>query len=857
MASSSVPPSFPPLPTTKPNNSPSSPSSSCSDEDEYSSDENHNGVETRKRSEINLDDTIFQAFIQISGHSSPDLSKIRSFLASIQTPGALSCLICLERIRPSHPVWSCSSGCHAIFHLLCIQSWARQASNLASATRISRPSVSDNWHCPKCRLHYPKTLIPRLYFCFCGKVEKPRSDPWILPHSCGEICGRPLSSNCGHECLLLCHPGPCPPCPKLVKSHCFCGSVQDVRRCGAKSFSCTGTCSKFLACGIHHCSQKCHEGPCPPCREKGVYSCQCGRTNEERECYNCEFHCERECGRMLSCGKHVCGKGCHSGICGECPLKGKRYCPCGKVEHKGVSCDVAVPTCGSTCEKMLSCGLHRCPERCHRGPCVETCRIVVAKSCRCGSLKKEVCGRKLRCNNHKCPSPCHRGACAPCPVMVSIACLCGETHFEVPCGTEKGQKPPRCPKPCCIPSLCRHGSRCKPHRCHYGACIPCQLICDEELPCGHRCKQRCHGPKPAPNPEFTLKPKTMKSNKQLIGKPGSSCPPCQEIVSRSCFGKHIGAERLMVCSDRATFSCHNLCGNLLQCGNHYCMKPCHVVKNCSITLDTPERSQSFPLDSENVGFTESCDECMLPCQKERKPACPHPCPLPCHAGNCFPCKVLIKRSCHCGSLVNVFECTYYNNLPEMETHRVRSCGGSCHRKLPNCAHLCPETCHPGGCPSPEKCCKKVTVRCACQNLKKEWPCKDVQAAYCNAGRDPKDISKTQFGLGLIPCNSGCASKLKVVDSEIHLRKTNVVEGKETDAGDMPKRRKKRERVQKESRQISKLQVIRAAIWRCLVLILIVGAIITVVHYGYKGLFWLSDWMNKVEEKRLRKRFPSF
>lgn len=24
-----------------------------------------------------------------------------------------------------------------------------------------------------------------------------------------------------------------------------------------------------------------------------------------------------------------------------------------------------------------------------------------------------------------------RGACAPCPIMVTISCACGETHFEV------------------------------------------------------------------------------------------------------------------------------------------------------------------------------------------------------------------------------------------------------------------------------------------------------------------------------------------------------------------------------------------------------------------------------------------
>lgn len=70
---------------------------------------------------------------------------------------------------------------------------------------------------------------------------------------------------------------------------------------------------------------------------------------------------------------------------------------------------------------------------------------------------------------------------------------------------------------------------------------------------------------------------------------------------------------------------------------------------------------------------------------------------------------------------------------------------------------------------------KVTVRCACQILKKEWICQDVQAAYCNSGRDPKDISKNQFGVGLLSCSSECTRKLKVVDSELQLRKPKVLE----------------------------------------------------------------------------------
>lgn len=38
-------------------------------------------------------------------------------------------------------------------------------------------------------------------------------------------------------------------------------------------------------------------------------------------------------------------------------------------------CTEDVPTCGDSCDKVLECGIHRCSQRCHRGPC-ETCRQV-------------------------------------------------------------------------------------------------------------------------------------------------------------------------------------------------------------------------------------------------------------------------------------------------------------------------------------------------------------------------------------------------------------------------------------------------------------------------------------------------
>ncbi|KAM7272032.1 hypothetical protein ACFE04_031246 [Oxalis oulophora] len=869
--------------------------SSFSDTD--SSDDN-SVTKSKTIKTLDLSNSIFKTYLQSqSSTSSPtptptDLSKIKSFLTN--TSGC--CLICLERIRLSDPTWSCSSLCFTVFHLVCIQSWARQSSASSAARALTRLPVTQEratetatWNCPKCRSEYSSSMIPREYLCYCGKLKDPPSDnPWILPHSCGETCGRALRPECGHHCLLLCHPGPCPPCPKLTKNHCFCGKVSDVRRCGHKNFSCDNPCFKLLECTIHKCNVICHDGVCPPCAEQSMYACHCGSVHELRKCSERDFRCEGKCDKMLDCGKHSCDKGCHyEGECGKCPLQGKRTCPCGKKGYEGLACDVAAPLCGGTCDKLLNCQYHRCPERCHNGECLATCRRVVTKSCRCGVMKKEVpcfqdltcerkcikirdcgrhgcrrrccdgdcppcaevCGKKLRCRNHRCPSPCHLGPCSPCPLMVTILCACGETRFEVricdflvmgllvfshayslhpvvPCGTEKDQKPPRCRKLCQKTPLCSHVSVSKPHRCHYGPCPPCRMVCEENFCCGHSCKLRCHGPKPPPNPEFNLKPTKKQLSQKLEGTPGSPCQPCPELIWISCFGKHLGAEKRVVCSTKKSFACENLCGNPLSCGNHYCTHRCHAVKN------------------------GTCEECKLRCQKERTTLpCPHPCPLKCHPGDCPPCKTLIKRSCHCGSLVHVFECSYFNTLSKEDQITVRSCKGPCHRKLPYCTHLCPETCHIGSCPSPEKCCKKVTVRCKCQTLKKEWLCKDVQSAYRDAGSDLSAVSKSHFGLGLLPCNAECERKVQAAESVLKSRKPKVKEEKETQTDEtLLKRKKRRERVQ-QTEQVPTFQKFIATAKLVAIILAIVLALIGGTYFCYKGLLKLNDWMNALDEQR--------
>ncbi|KAJ7548966.1 hypothetical protein O6H91_07G035000 [Diphasiastrum complanatum] len=749
------------------------------------------------------------------------LSKIQDLLVAAKS-GATTCMICLEKVRITDPIWDCRAGCYVIFHLICIQSWAQQSLMLAAEKSLARLSSAQFplaarqaaeaacWHCPKCRTEYPKSQMPQEYRCFCGKEMDPAPDPWLSPHTCGERCGRSLQGDCGHTCTLLCHPGPCPPCPQLLQLKCFCGAKSEMRRCGRGNFSCDKLCNKQLGCGKHSCEASCHAGPCQPCKKMALHRCKCGSSVELRACAVADFQCELMCAKMLSCNKHQCKTQCHSGPCGDCQLQGRRGCPCGKVKYDGIDCDAMVPTCGSTCEKQLHCMIHRCPERCHYGPCIDTCRILINKFCRCGSLKKEVpcyqdlqcerkcqnlrnctrhqckrrccdgncppclevCGRKLRCGNHKCPAPCHRGLCAPCPVTVRVACACGSTFYNVPCGTDKNIKPPHCTKRCLIPVLCVHAAIAKPHRCHYGACAPCQLTCNVELPCGHKCKSKCHGPRPPPNPLY--KEKIIKKKKRVeedcSEMKGSPCQPCLEMVVRDCLGKHIGGERMMPCSEVSTFSCAKPCGNLLACGNHYCGAPCHEItlhrgmakgetKTNLEDADDPKEEDTQSHYAFTVGkfngetMEDTCDTCSLKCQKKRNYCCPHPCSQICHPGSCPPCKSIVKRACHCGALVNVFDCGSFLSLTEDEQLKLLSCGGPCHRKMPSCSHLCPEICHQGPCPL--VCHKKVTVRCPCQRRKREWLCSEVQAAQITKIDSKMEKSRGITSAGLLACDKEC------------------------------------------------------------------------------------------------------
>ncbi|KAF6263962.1 hypothetical protein COO60DRAFT_1292737 [Scenedesmus sp. NREL 46B-D3] len=744
------------------------------------------------------------------------LLRVREYLSAGQD--STMCIICLGAIKPTEAAWQCGSSCYAQLHLPCIQEWARnqlataaykssRAADLGSAA-AGDAATAAQWGCPKCRHGYGASQLPSSYSCYCGKQQEPEWDPWLAPHSCGELCGKPLPGRCEHSCLLLCHPGPCPPCPLLVDARCFCGKAAMKQRCGRNEFSCRDLCGRRRACG-HACPEVCHAGQCPPCQEVGVHSCACGAEAAKLPCCQADWHCAKPCNKTLRCQRHKCEQVCHAGPCGPCPEEGERHCPCGKTLYPGLKCDEKAPLCGGTCGKLLECGRHACQERCHYGPCSKTCRELVTKTCRCGRTEKqvlchtdvrcdskctnmracgrhackrrccdgscppceEVCGRWLRCRNHKCPSACHSGPCRPCPLTQRLSCACGSTSYTLPCGAESAATAPRCVQRCPVPATCRHAASRKPHACHFGPCPPCRQPCGTELPCGHTCSSSssCHDPQPPAVPAFQ-QPKPPMTSTQAAAAAAAAAK--KTAAGRANAGSRVAEgghqQQPFPCHVVQPFSCGQQCGRPLACGNHTCSKACHAVPTATAAAAAA------------VAAAEACEVCSRACSKPR--SCSHPCPSTCHPGDCAACTVEAAVPCHCGKTTLKFPCWQHQGIVQHQEMQQLAgagpqsgaaaaaaaaaaaddalcCGKPCHRQLPHCPHPCRALCHASSaCPDPEGCSEEVGVRCSCRRLKQKWPCSKVQAALAAAGGSRSYDGAT--ALKLLSCDAECAAQQK-------------------------------------------------------------------------------------------------
>ena len=178
--------------------------------------------------------------------------------------------------------------------------------------------------------------------------------------------------------------------------------------------------------------------PCPGCRYHRVgnlpeYRCFCQKLFEPEASPHWAPHsCGEVCGKDRGC-QHRCTELCHPGPCPRCTAVGPAgECHCGREASETTRCgDPPRWSCGGACEKLLSCGRHKCPVRCHVGPC-PPCGVAEVLPCHCGAQKeRRLCGQesfscgkpcrgKLECGEHRCERGCHAGDCGICPREPSV-----------------------------------------------------------------------------------------------------------------------------------------------------------------------------------------------------------------------------------------------------------------------------------------------------------------------------------------------------------------------------------------------------------------------------------------------------
>jgi transcriptional repressor NF-X1 len=368
--------------------------------------------------------------------------------------GRYECVICITPIGKKAQAWSCSN-CFVVLHLACVKTWAAK-------------SGGQDWRCPHCQ--FVMVDEPR-HECYCKKAVRPDADPYLVVNSCGEVCEkRREGTDCSHTCNLVCHPGPCPPCPLMgPERRCHCRKRVYRIKCSEVEVggsSCGEVCGKALSCEMHTCERLCHSGPCGSCPHSEQQSCFCGKVTEDRPCGTGErdpsrsspalhFSCASVCDRELSCGHHRCQEVCHSGPCSLCPLSLVSSCPCGKQDLPNPrSCLDPVPLCGAVCGRQLPCG-HKCAMTCHIGPCM--CLLSSKRSCRCGSARQDV----------------------PCSAPSDAPLVCHQT-----CSTLRSCGKHQCNTRCCV-SFKDPADRVGMH--------VCRLPCNKKLRCGkHVCEDLCH-----------------------------------------------------------------------------------------------------------------------------------------------------------------------------------------------------------------------------------------------------------------------------------------------------------------------------------------------------------------------------
>ncbi|KAL8331647.1 hypothetical protein RB593_002184 [Gaeumannomyces tritici] len=254
------------------------------------------------------------------------------------------------------------------------------------------------------------------------------------------------------------------------------------------------------------------------------------------------------------------------------------------------------------------------------------------------------------------------------------------------------------------------------------------------------------------------------------------CPPCALMgPSRSCFcGKHEISKRCVETDYSKGWTCQEVCGDLLPCGEHTCARPCHdgLCGSCELLVTSTcycgQTNKDIPCErredilpsfdhgqvqrgqgSEPGTWFEGSFKCSSKCGRQFDCGL-HTCQRGCHeqnqdAAHC-PFSPDVVLTCPCGqtSLDDII------SQPRQSCHDpIPQCTKVCGKTL-LCSHSCKQTCHPEAC---EPCTQVVEAPCRCGRTATELICSEGQEEQPVCER----TCRAQLNCGRHECKNICCT----------------------------------------------------------------------------------------------------
>ncbi|KAI6271631.1 hypothetical protein MCOR27_008729 [Pyricularia oryzae] len=368
-------------------------------------------------------------------------------------------------------------------------------------------------------------------------------------------------------------------------------------------------------------------------------------------------------------------------------------------------------------------------------------------------------------------------SCSICWTVIHLHCV-KKWHQNQTAKADQNQDPSKIPSWRCPGCNSSHEDPPGSYHCWCGKDVNPSSV--PSLP-AHSCGQTCSRPRPTcPHP----------CGLQCHAGP---CPPCGLMgPSRPCFcGKHETSKRCTETDYSKGWSCNEICGDYLPCGEHQCEQPCHegLCGSCELLIDSvcycgktrkeipcsqrEEIIQSFnhgqlkdQEETDKDTWFEGSFKCSSTC--ERPYDCGHhTCELECHpqdaeAPHC-PLSPDVVLHCPCGKT----ELSEILPRPRQSCQDpIPSCKMMCEKVLP-CGHTCLEQCGPGSC---GPCTQTVELPCRCGRTTTEMLCHEAEkeAGFLECER----TCRTQMSCGRHECGKQCCSGEKRASERLAAKRKN-------------------------------------------------------------------------------------